>query len=98
MNEFLGRKMVRGKCALGRSLGPPPPRKVLVCFYLSTSIRQCLLAGKSFLNAIILNCNWENFWGGSLSVWGRSFPPSRLNPEYYCIAIDPVAMVYVTCS
>ena len=40
------------------------PRKVLVCLYPSTSIRQCLLVGKSFLNAIILNCNWENFRAG----------------------------------
>ena len=72
--------MVTGKCALGRGWSLPP-RKVLVCLYPSTSIRKCLHAGKSFLNAIILNCNWENFWGGSLSVWGRSSPPpSRLNP------------------
>ena len=59
--------MVRGKCAQGRGLGPSP-QEIVRCFYLSTSIRQCLLAGKSFLNAIIVNCNWKNFWGGSLSV------------------------------
>ena len=51
------------------------PRRMLVCLYPSTSIHQCLLAGKSFLNAITLNYNWEKFWEGSLSVWGRSFPP-----------------------
>ena len=54
-----GGKMVRGKCVLGRGLGP----KMLVCLYPSTSSRQCLLKGKSFLNAIILNCNGQNLWG-----------------------------------
>ena len=58
----MGGKMVGGKCTLGRGLGPSS-RKVLLCLYLSTSIRQCLLAGKSFLNAITLKCIWENFCG-----------------------------------
>ena len=56
--SVFGGKMVRGKCTLG--LGPFP-QEMLVCLYLSISSRQCLLAGKSFLNAIILNCNRENF-------------------------------------
>ena len=47
-NAFLGGKMVRRKCILGRGL-EPSPRKVLLCLYPSTSISQCLLAGKSFL-------------------------------------------------
>ena len=37
---FWGGKMARGKCALGRSPGLPP-RKMLVCFYSSTSSHQC---------------------------------------------------------
>ena len=71
--------MVRGKCALGRGLGPPP-RKMLVCLNPSKSIHRCLLAGKGLLYAVILNCNWEK-------IWGRSSPPSRLNPvmhNIYC--------------
>ena len=48
---------------LGRGLGPST-QEMLVCLYLSISIRQCLLVGKSFLNAILLNCNWENFFLG----------------------------------
>ena len=62
-----------GKGEVHPRLGPSP-QEMLVCLYLSISIRQCLLAGKSFLNAIILNCNWETFFGGSWSVWGESFP------------------------
>ena len=31
-----------------------PPRKMLVCLYPSTSIRHCLVAGKSLLYAIII--------------------------------------------
>ena len=39
-----------------------PPRKMLACLYPHTSIHQCLLTGKSFLNAIYYN--WEIFRGG----------------------------------
>ena len=55
--------MVGRKYALGRSSGAIPTRKVLVCLYPSTSICQCLLAGKSLLYPIILYCNWEIFGG-----------------------------------
>ena len=89
-NEFFGGKMVRGKCAFGGVWGLPP-RKVLVCLYPSTFICQFLLAGKSFLNAIILNCNWEIILGGEAGVFGgeagvfggEASPahPSRLNPD-----------------
>ena len=41
-----GGGMVRGKYTLGRGLGPSL-RKMLVCLYPSTSIRQCLLAGQA---------------------------------------------------
>ena len=56
----------KGKCALGRGPGLPP-KKMLVCLYPSTSSCQCWLAGKSFLNAINLNCNWETFCGEKAS-------------------------------
>ena len=59
---------VRGKCILDRGLGPFPLENVIVCLYPSTTIRQWLLEGKSFLYAIILNNNWEEIcvcvWGG----------------------------------
>ena len=95
-NEFFffggGGKMVRGKCTLGRGLGPSP-RKVLVCLYSSTSIHLCLLAGKSFLNAIILNCNWKNFWGEAGVFGGEASPPSWLNPDNAAIlCLFPIQM------
>ena len=59
-----GGEMVGGKYALGIGVWAISSRKVLVCLYPSTFIRQCLLAGKSLLYAIILYCNWERFGGG----------------------------------
>ena len=85
--------MVREKCALGRGLGPSP-RKVLVCLYPSTSIHLCLLAGKSFLNAIILKCNWKNFEGKLECLGEKLPPPSRLNPNNAAIlCLFPIQMV-----
>ena len=78
-NEFLGRKMVRGKCALGRGLGPSPQESVSVL--LSKHIHLSVSTGRQELSQChYLNYNWEKFLGGSLSVWERSPPPSRLNP------------------
>ena len=51
--------MIRGKCVLGRGLGPSS-RKVLVCLYPSTPICQCLLAGKGLLYAKL---QLEKLWG-----------------------------------
>ena len=56
-NGFLGADDGRGKYALGIGVWGLPPRKVLVCLYMSASICQCLLAGKSLLYAIILYSN-----------------------------------------
>ena len=82
-NGFLWRKMVRGKCTLGRVWGLPP-RKMLVCLYPSTSICQFLLTGKGLLYAIVLNCNLKKKWGGEAWVFGGEASPaptpSRLNP------------------
>ena len=44
--------MVRGKCALGRGLGPSPQENVSVPLF--KHIHQCLLTGKSLLYAIII--------------------------------------------
>ena len=75
-NIFWGEKMVRGKCTL---VGGPGTSHQEACLYPSTSIRQCLLSGKNFLNVITSNCNWQKFGGGGgggrLSVWRRSSPP-----------------------
>ena len=62
-------KMVRGKCTLGRGLGPSPQENVSVP--LSKDIHlSALLAGKSFLYAFILIAIGRHFGvgGGSLSV------------------------------
>ena len=101
-NVLLGGKMVRGNCALGRGLGLPP-RRMLAYLYPNTSIRQCLLTGKNFLNAVTLNCNWENLRGmGKLKCLGEKLPPpththSRLNPDniftfLWCFATCTVYM------
>ena len=79
-NGFLGRKMVRGKCALGIGVWGLPPRKMLVCLYPSTSLRRCLLTGKSLLYAIILNCNLEKHLGrGKLECLGEKFSPTPVD-------------------
>ena len=51
-----------GKCAVG--VWGLPPRKMLACLYPSTSIYQCLLAGKSLLYAFFFFFNGGKMWGG----------------------------------
>ena len=73
-NEFfLGGKMVRGKCALSRGLGPSPQESVSVP--LSKHIYSSVSTSRQELS------QWHYFklqlrklLGGSLSVWGRAPP------------------------
>ena len=81
--------LLGGKCALGRSLGPSPQENI-ACLYHSTSIRQCLLAqARAFSMPLLYIAIGKKFGGGSLSVWERSPPPSRLNPDCQCIGLSP---------
>ena len=66
-NEFLGGKMVRGKCALGRGLGPSPQESVSVP--LSEHIYSSVSTGRQELS----QCHYfilqmGKLWGGSWSV------------------------------
>ena len=54
----VGCRMERGKCTLGRGLGPSSS-KMLVCLYQTPSLHQCLLTGWSFLCAITFNSNQQ---------------------------------------
>ena len=72
--SFGGGKMVRGKCTLGRGLGPSPQESVIVP--LSKHIYSSVSTGRHelFLSHYF-KLHLGNIWGGSLSVWERSFPP-----------------------
>ena len=81
-NEFLGWKMVRGKCALGRGLGPSPQESVSVP--LSEHIYSSVSTGRQELS----QCHYFKFaigktFGGEAGVFGGAVPPpppGRLNP------------------
>ena len=87
LGRGFGGKMVREKYALGRGLGPLPRKMLSLSKHIYSSVFTCLLAGKSFLYANIINSNRRNILGRSQSVCGRSFPtptsPSRLNPALF---------------
>ena len=75
-NVFLGGRRWLGEVHPRQGSGVFPLRKMLVCLTSSTSLQQCILAGKNLLYAIILYCIEKDLGGGgSLSVWGRSIPP-----------------------
>ena len=79
--EFMGGKMVRGKCALGRGLGPFPQESVSVP--LSEHIYSSVSTGRQELS----QCHYfklqlgKPLGGEEAGVFGGKAPPSRLNPE-----------------
>ena len=74
-NECLGGKMVRGKCTLGRGLGPSLQKSVIVP--LSKHIYSSVSTGRQELSlSPYFKLHLGKRLGGSLSVWGRSFPPT----------------------
>ena len=84
--------MVRGKCILGRDLGPSWES---VSVPLSEHIYSSMSTGRQELSQChYLNCNREIFFfgwgGGSLSVRGRSSPPLRFTVATYVALYYPV--------
>ena len=71
--------MVRGKCALGRGLGPSPQESVSVL--LSKHIHLSVSTGRQELS----QCHYfklplGKLLGRNLECLGEKLPPSRLNP------------------
>ena len=77
--------MVRGKCALGRGLGPSPQESVIVP--LSEHIYSSVSTGRQELSEChYFKLQLGNPLGGEAGVFGgeaSSPPPSRLNPDKF---------------
>ena len=73
--------MVRGKCTLGRGLGPSPQESVRVP--LSKHIYSSVFTSRQGLN-LCHNLKLQLgkiLGGGKLECLGEKLPPSRLNPD-----------------
>ena len=79
-NEFLGEKMVRGKCTLGRGLGLSPQESVIVP--LSKHIYSSVSTGRQelFLSHY-LKLHLGNLLGGKLECLGEKLPPHPPPPQ-----------------
>ena len=82
-NEFLGGKMVRGKCALSRSLGPSPQESVSVP--LSEHIYSSVSTGRQELpQCHYFKLQMRKLWGGEAGVFGEEASGYGLCPYASC--------------